>query len=457
MILPFLVAALAFVTLLAIVTPLTRGNRSSPERASFDQAVYRDQLRELDRDIARGLLSTDEAAAARLEIQRRLLATDREATSPARLSRSPVLAAAVFVLVAGGSIAVYLRLGAPGLPDEPFNARQAQMASAEQKDRLSLEAAADQLAGKLKANPSDAQRWLLFGRTEAMLSRWSDAAAAYQHAMTLGQTGPGTASAYAEMLVMAAGGTVTPAAEAAFRQVLAADPTSGVARYYLALAAGQAGEPRKTIDMLQALLADMPADSPLRGQIGQRIVEAAQAAHIPVPVLAKGIARAPGGPDANAVASAANMTDAQRQAMINGMVTRLAARQQADPNNLDGWLQLGRAYAVLRQPDKAADAFDTAAALKPADPSIPLQAVRALLADRRPTDPLPPRVVGLLKKAEALDPRDPTVLWLSGMEAVQDHRPDDARRYWGTLLAGLPAGSEDARMVQAALDTLGHS
>ncbi len=93
---------------------------------------------------------------------------------------------------------------------------------------------------------------------------------------------------HAEILVMQAGGTVTPAAEAAFQKVLKADPSSGIARYYLAVAAMQAGEPRKAIEGFQALLAELPADSPLRAQLGQRVAEAAQAAGIPVPELAKG-------------------------------------------------------------------------------------------------------------------------------------------------------------------------
>ncbi len=140
--------------------------------------------------------------------------------------------------------------------------------------------------------------------------------------------------------------------------------------------------------------------------------------------------------------------------MIQGMVARLAAKQQADPGNLDGWLRLGRAYAVLREPDKAADAFEKAASLKPDDAAIPLQELRALLADHKPTDRLPPRVVGLLKRIEAIDPQEPVVLWFLGVAAAQDRHPDDARRYWDALLAKLPPASDDARMIQAALNTL---
>ena len=467
MILPLLLALLAFGALLPIVAPLLRGNRPAPSRASFDQAVYRDQLHELERDIARGLITPAEADSARLEVQRRLLAADRVPAAAARLSRSPVLAAMVFLVIAAGSVSSYLWLGAPGLPDEPYAARRDELAA--NNSQASLQQATAALAAKLKQDPSNAQGWLLYGRSLAMLSDWDKAEDAFRHAIELGQTSPAVLGDHAEIMVMQAGGTVTPAAEAALRQVLKADPSSGIAQYYLAIAAMQAGEPRRAIDGLQALLAQLPADSPARQQLGQKVAEAAQAAGIAVPALAQGTpsaagprgaaAAAPGtgsatGPDAKAVADAANMSDGQRQAMIRGMVAQLAAKQQADPANLDGWLRLGRAYAVLHDPDKAADAFDKAAGLKPDDVSIPLQEVRALLNDHAPTDKLTPRVIDLLKRVETADPEQPLALWYLGMAAAQDARPDDARRYWSTLLTKVPPGSDDARVIQSALDTL---
>jgi cytochrome c-type biogenesis protein CcmH len=457
LILPFLLALLAFAALVPILVPLLRGNRPVPTRASFDQAVYRDQLRELDRDIARGVITPTEADAARLEIQRRLLAADKQPAPPPRLSRSPVLAVVVFVIIAAGSVSSYLWLGAPGLPDEPFSARKAELA--QDNGPSSLQRATSAMAAKLRQNPSDPQGWLLYGRSLAMLSQWDRAEDAYHHAIDLGLTSPDVLGDHAEIMVMQAGGTVTPAAEAAFRQVVQADPHSGIARYYLALAAMQAGEPRKAIDGWQTLLAELPANSPLRPQLGRKVAEAAQTAGIPVPELPKGsppeqTAAPAAGPDAKAVADAANMSAEQRQAMIRGMVTSLAAKQEADPSNLDGWIRLARAYTVLHEPDKAADAYDKAAGLKPDDVSIPLQEVRALLSEHAPTDKLPPRVIGLLKRLEAADPTQPLVLWYLGMAAAQDAHLDEARRYWGTLLTKVPPGSEDAKMIQSALDTL---
>jgi cytochrome c-type biogenesis protein CcmH len=451
LILPLLLAGLAFGALLPIVAPLLRGSRPVASRGSFDQAVYRDQLQELDRDIIRGLITSADAEPARLEIQRRLLVADKGPAAPSLLSRSPVLAVIVFIVVGGGSVGGYLWLGAPGLPDEPFSARRAEGTHGRSPSALQTATAA--LAAKLKQNPSDAASWLLFGRSLATLSQWDKAEDAYRHAMDLGQADPEVIADHAEVMVMQAGGTVTPAAETAFRQVLKADPSSGLARYYLAVAAMQAGEPRQAIEGFQALLAEMPSDSPLRPQLGQRVAEAAHAAGIPVPELAKGTPpAATAGPDA--MANAANMTDAQRQEMVRGMVAKLAAKQETDPGNFDGWLRLGRAYAVLHEPDRAADAFDKAAQLRPYDVSIPLQEARALLNDHAPTDKLPPRVIGLLKHIEATNPNEPAVLWYLGMAAAQDGHIDEARGYWARLLTKMPAGGEDAKMVHSALDAL---
>ena len=457
MILPFLLALLAFASLLPILAPLLRGSRPAPSRASFDQAVYRDQLHELDRDIARGLMAQTEADVARLEIQRRLLAADKRPAAPPRLAQSPVLAGLVFVFIAAGSVSCYLWLGAPFLPDAPYSARQAEVAPAQ--GTSSLEKTTETLAAKLKQDPSDAAGWLLYGHNLAMLREWDQAEDAYRHAIALGQTNPDILGDHAEIMVMQAGGTVTPAAMAAFQAVLKADPSSGIARYYLAIAAMQAGEPRRAIEGLQVLLAELPGDTPLRAQLGLKVAEAAHAAGIPVPELAKGApamqapTQAPG-PDAKAIADAGKMPDDQREAMIRGMVASLAAKQATDPSNLDGWLRLGQAYAVLHETDKAAEAFNAAASLKPADVSIPMRAVQTLLSEHASSDKLLPAVIGLLRRVEAIDPDQPFALWYLGLVAAQDAHPDEARRYWGRLLTKIPSGGDDARLVQSAVDAL---
>lgn len=460
--LPILLAIVAIVALLPIVAPLLRGHRPVAARSSYDQAVYRDQLNELDREIARGLITSAEADTARLEIQRRLLAADGHADRPASLNRSPIMAAAVVVVALGGAVGGYLWLGAPTLRDMPYAARQQpqpEQAQQEQQppaghtadnaDQMRQSAAA--LQAKLKANPNDANGWLLYARTLATMEQWSDAEDAYDHAIALGEKSPAVLADHAETMIMATDGTVTPAAEKALRDLVAADPHSPVGQFYLAVAALQAGEPRKAIDGIQALAADLPSTSPARDRLNEVIANAAKAAGIPAPPLAPG--REPTAQE-KAEAAAANMTDEQRQTMIRGMVEKLAADLQANPTNVDGWLQLGQSYGVLHEADKAAAAFDKAAALKPGDTSIRLQELQAMVGDLPPNQKLPPAAVAVVRDLRKTLPEEPIVLWFGGLVAVQDGHPDDARQMWQTLLTKIPGGTDDAKLVQTALDSL---
>jgi cytochrome c-type biogenesis protein CcmH len=462
MILPSLLICLAIAALLPLVLPLLRPARAARERGHFDRAVYKDQLQELSRDVARGLLSEAEAVAARLEIQRRLLATE---TAPGPVGRegsgrSPVLASVVTVFIAGGATALYAWLGAPGIPDTPITSpaaaadRDDKAADGPGSEHDDLPRAVERLAEKLKADPSNADRWLLYAKASGSLRHWVLAAGAYRHAIALGRDGADVQAGLGEMLTMQADGTVTPAAHDAFVAALKLDPKQDVARYYLALAAGQAGEPESAIGLLQGLLADIPEDSPMRQEIGKRVGEAAKAAGLPVPELAKGTPAEAENPDEQALDAAAVMPDGEQKTMIAGMVAKLAAKLAADPDDADGWMRLGRAYAVLHESDKAADAYDHAAALKPGDAAIRLQAVDGLLQGLKPSDALPPRAVVLLRQVEVIDPDGPEVLWYLGIAAARDARPDDAKRYWMRLLAKLPSGGEDAKMVKTAMESL---
>jgi cytochrome c-type biogenesis protein CcmH len=223
----FTVVALSAVTFVCL--PLLRGVPVVADRGFFDRAVYRDQLKEVERDLSRGVLTSAEAGQARLEIQRRLLSVD--AASPGRRvwsAPSPGLAGVVALLVLGGAVGLYSRFGSPSLPDAPFAGRPAQRADqtpgAPAAPHLDMQQAAEQLAQELKADPSNAEGWVLYARTQAMLGDYQKAGAAYRHAIDLGQKAPGVWAGYGEMLVLAADGIVSPAAHDAFAQALAADP-----------------------------------------------------------------------------------------------------------------------------------------------------------------------------------------------------------------------------------------
>lgn len=461
-------AVMTMAVLAAVLWPLLRKARPAPERMAFDRAVYRDQLKELEHDIERGLLTSEQARTARLEIERRLLAAAGDGGTPATGSAgSPWLAAAIALLIAAGAAGVYLELGAPGVPDQPYAQRAAERALAQSggaQGHADFAKSAAKLEAELKQHPDDGEKWLLLARTEAALEQWQKSADAYRRSMELGGGRPDLASAYGEMLVMAADGIVTPAARDAFKAAVARDAGDVPARFYLALADAQAGNTKAAMDAWQTLAAEAPEDTPLRAELQRRIAEAAKAAGIPVPPLAApskvasaapaAPSDAPRGPSAQDMAAAQRMSPEERQAMIKGMVANLAQRLQGNPDDLEGWLRLGRAYTVLKEPEKAADAFDHADKLKPNDPTVLLDEVQALLSGSKIEDPIPQQVVDLLKRVLSLQPQQPTALWYLGMAAAQSHRPDEARGYWQQLQARLPADSDEHKMVSDALDAL---
>ncbi len=442
-----LLALVCVILLLAVLgavgRPLLTGTRVPPVRGHYDRAVYRDQLREIERDLARGVLSPEEAGAARLEVQRRLLAVDvtenPAAAVPRRGSRLAV-GAALFVLLA--STGLYWRLGAPTLPDAPFAARPP---TAPPRQNTNVKEAAARLEQKLLADPSKAADWVLYARTESMLGDWQKAADAYKHAVDLGLNDADVQSGYGEMRVMAADGIVSPDARDAFAAALMADTGNAVARFYLALADSQAGEAHKAIDAWVELAAGLPADSPMRVEIARRIAEAAKNGGFVAPPLPLGLA---------AETNPEQMLPAERDKMIAGMVEKLAAKLKAAPDDAEGWSRLGGAYVVLHQRDNAVDAYDHAAALKPGDPGIKLQTAAALLSGLQPGDKVPPRANALLAEVAAVAPDAPEVLWYLGVVAVRDGRVADARDKWTKLLTSLPADGEDAKLVRSALDEL---
>jgi cytochrome c-type biogenesis protein CcmH len=174
------------------------------------------------------------------------------------------------------------------------------------------------------------------------------------------------------------------------------DPESAPrSRYYLAFAQLQAGDAKGALDAWVALAADAPADAEWLPLVHQRIAQAAKALGIDPATLAPAAGagsmadgtRSPGPrvpaqtapqsagmPSSGAVASAAQATAGaspeERQAMINAMVERLAARLETQPDDVDGWTRLGRSYMVLNQPDKAREAYARAVKLNPGDPEL---------------------------------------------------------------------------------------
>ena len=128
-----LTAAMTAMVAAAILRPFFRGSEAVAEpAAAYDLGVYRDQLREVDRDVTRGVLTAAEAERLRIEIGRKILDADRamvRQATPRGGKARPWAAAVLLVVALAASGALYWRLGAPAMPDLPLGARIAAEAS----------------------------------------------------------------------------------------------------------------------------------------------------------------------------------------------------------------------------------------------------------------------------------------------------------------------------------------
>lgn len=453
--LAIVLTSLAVSALFLLLLPVLRAHRALPGRAGYDAAVYRDQLKELERDVARGLIGEAEAQSARLEIERRLLAAANAApdgTLAAR--RSPALALLVVLLVAGGATGLYWTLGAPGVPDMPFALRVAEHTGPGGDAGAAPEVAkmAAALAEKLRRDPNNREGWRIYARTLAGIGNWQGSADAFRNLIALGGASAEEYADYGEMQVLAAEGAVTPAAHEAFDQAVKADPGNILARFYLATADAQAGRGRPAIDAW-VKLAGETSDADMRGEIARRVAETAKLSGITAPPLPP-VPAANDGPGQDQLAAAAGLSEAERANMINGMVAQLAAKLEANPNDVDGWLRLGRSYAVLGEHDKSAAAFERAATLKPNDATVLLAGVEALMQGQKPDAPIPQRAVDLLRRAETADPKRPDTLWYLGIAEAQAGHVEAAQGYWRRVLDLLPPDSPDRKMVTDAIENV---
>lgn len=270
-----ILAAITLATVGLLLRPLLRGPGTAPPRAAYDLEVYRDQLAEVKREEARGLIVPAEARAAEREIARRLLAATpageceaRSGMAAGRVARSSAAAGtrarrwaafAVAALVPLATFALYAVVGAPGIPDFPLAGREEAMHAAGMPD---LDRAIAGLEERLKARPDDLAGWLLLARSDAALQRYVSAAEAYQKAVALSGRSPDILAAYAEALVMREDGTVTEEARGLFAEVHAKAPEEARARFYLGLAKAQAGDGKGALADWLALAASAPANAP---------------------------------------------------------------------------------------------------------------------------------------------------------------------------------------------------
>jgi cytochrome c-type biogenesis protein CcmH len=343
-------AVMTAAAVLAVLWPLGAGaKRAGTSAGGSDRFVYQDQLQEIDRDRAAGLIGEPEAESARVEISRRLLAA---ADAEAKISAAPVTrpvwhrraaAIAAIVIVPAVGLGFYLKLGSPEVPGQSAFARANAPPSDQSVESQSVESLVSQVEAHLARDPNDGKGWEVIAPVYLRMGRFDDAVVARRKAIALNGDSAERYSGLGEALVAAANGVVTDEAKLAFQRAVAADANEPKARYFLGLADEQDGNRAAAAAKWRALLDSAPPNAPWSNFVAAALarINAAPAAN---------------GPSASDVAAADAMTDAQRTDMIRGMVRQLADRLHADGSDVEGWLKLVRSYAILGDRYKAKDA-----------------------------------------------------------------------------------------------------
>ncbi|MFN3075528.1 MAG: c-type cytochrome biogenesis protein CcmI [Alphaproteobacteria bacterium] len=278
----FAFVAMIGVALAFLLTPLLRGGaKASADRSSYDLDVYRDQLAEVGRDVERGLLAADEAVAARVEIERRMLSLADGVAGGTREGapegKSLPLVFAIAGILPVAALGLYVLLGSPGLPGQPFAGRQAERLGLSEVDSERVVGLVGRLAARLAADPSDGEGWAVLGRSYRTLGKYREAAQAYGQAIERGVRSAEILTTYGEMLTLSEDGAPIPEpARKAFLMAYHLDANGPIAQYYLGLAAAQDGEMRRALAIWRHLERNSPPGAPWLSLLKDRIDTVAQ-------------------------------------------------------------------------------------------------------------------------------------------------------------------------------------
>jgi cytochrome c-type biogenesis protein CcmH len=252
------------------------------------------------------------AAAAFVVLPYLLVAGDSETNA----KRKPWLAAAAGLATMAIGLGSYAALGQPGIA----------LSSLTGPSRTDYMALIATLARRMPDRPGDIEGWALLGRGYLALGNPVQAEKAFKRAVDAskaiqGFAPPDLLSNYGQAMAEAAG-QVTKDTEAIFRQVLEEDPRNLEARYYMGLALAQRQQKEAALELWQGVLADAPPDTPWRGALVDQVAA---------------LRAQSGGAAPNPMA----------------MVQQLAQRLDSNPDDLEGWVRLIRAYSVLGDKPKA--------------------------------------------------------------------------------------------------------
>ena len=265
----FVFALMTVAAIFAVLWPLSRGAAS--QAGGSEAVVYKDQLAEIDRDVAAGLIGRSEAEAARVEISRRLLAAadgERDLPAQSNLEIAPFVGRAGAGRTAGRSgcalslarIAATRRFSAwPRAPAPPTPISRSRIWWRRSR----------RIWRRIRPMAAAGTCWRRCWRGSAVTTRRS---APIRNSITYNGDSAERRSDLGEALAGSAGGVVTAEAKAEFERAVALNADDPKANYFLGLAAEQDGRNADAASIWRAMLAKAPADAPWRPLVQAALV-----------------------------------------------------------------------------------------------------------------------------------------------------------------------------------------
>lgn len=346
--------------------------------ASKDLLIYKDQLIEVEKDLEKGILNKIESDAARIEVSRRILLADKRSKSENTITKNPkilsrLVTATIFLFILIGTFSTYAYIGNPTLKDMPLKSRLAQ-AQENRSNRISQENAellvpdenieapddyldlVSKLRSAMQDRPNDMQGLRLLALHEFRLGKYRSARKAHTQIINI-LGNKATAKDFvdfAEVMIVATNGYVSPEAETTLRRALELTPNDGRARYYSGLSMAQNGRPDVALRLWENLLNEGPENAPWIPLIKDQIIDIARLAGVNLSED-----QLPG-PNSEQIDSAKNMSDQERMEMIQGMVTSLSNRLANEGGSVNEWARLIRALGVLGETTSASNIWKEA-------------------------------------------------------------------------------------------------
>ena len=268
-----MVLAGGLVALLCIA--LVRPAAAAPG-AAHDLEIYKDQLAELERELAAGLVGAAEAEAARAEIARRMLGAARglspaaprpAAAGTAAPERVPLAALAACILVPMIALGIYADRGRPGMQAVPAGSASSPASQAQM-----IRGMVDGLAARLAADPGDVQGWRRLARSRRVLGEIDAAREAAARAAALA---PDDLEVLGELAELHAPAGPAEALSEAFlgtlRRILERRPDDVQALFFLGLDGARRGDAPAARGHWERLLAVLPAGAPVAAEIKREL------------------------------------------------------------------------------------------------------------------------------------------------------------------------------------------